>query len=589
MQMRKYRPALVSPAALLALCLLNPSAVATAADTPQPLPPARPLQTELLGPLDLSHAKEGALILVRVDLDWSAGGCTLRAGSVVQGHIVHFDRRSKTQKTSTIHVLFDAATCDGQPSAPYPLSLIALVGPVGGTSQTGQSGVSEAALLADAPGLAIGGGGSTLRSASQASNINTFTLLPARSLPPTIVPGQVVDIARTNLSVGTGVQGATVISGDRKDVRLEKSTSLILLPTASLSQSIGSGAGASPQKPAVARGSIPGTGGGLPTAPASVPVKAETGPADQTEICTAACTVASLTGSAANSSIDGVLSIHNLGYAPHDLTPRVEFNNETTLTWLDEHNLLCTFDPHQLRNRPNAREEDPRDIRAVLIDPATRTVKRVVQWHVRGSDHYLWQLSGGRVIVHIGKELRVFGPDLKQLATIPIDGPVAYVISSPSGDHIVIGIVKVLYSEAVYRQLQETLSEDPEEEVDLRILDRDLRPLASLKRSTKSAIPVLADNGELRVTKEANSRWKLSEFRWDRTEHLIQTVKSACRPALSTPKTTSSSPSVAPPPADDGIACSDPTVDRCSRANPPPTKSHNPPRARRQTFSLYAS
>ncbi len=494
---------------------------------------ARPLQTELIGPLEGSRIHPGSPVLLRVDLDWSGPGCRLRSGSIVQGHVVQVAKRSKTVRNAEVQLAFDAADCDGHPGTPHGFSLVALVGPAGGTSETGQSGVSEGPPLAGAPGLAISGG---IRSASAAAQITSGQVLPTRSLPSQILPGQVVDLRKVNLSVGTGVNGATVIITVGRDTRLETATSLILVPRASPAL-VGAGA-------ATPTGSVPTPAAGnvsAPTAHAAAgaavapPVVAEA--ADETEICSGACTTVRDPASAVTQTgkIVASLPIGSLGYRPKVKRQVPSFDDETTLTYLDDKNLLCTFDPHQLRQRPGNNEEVVRTIRAVLIDPRSQTVKRVVEWRVRGDNQYLWRLAGGRVLVHMGHELRLFDAELQPLRSIPVEGRVAWVASSPSSDHIAVGTIKERYSDFVYRELENTSSEVPDEDVEVRVLDRELHPLLTAHRSSHMLVPVLADEGELRVHAAGRGRWKIAAYHWDQTEQTVVTAKSACRPVLSAP------------------------------------------------------
>ena len=48
-------------------------------------------------------------------------------------------------------------------------------------------------------------------------------------------------------------------------------------------------------------------------------------------------------------------------------------------------------------------------------------------------------------------------------------------------------------------------------------------------------VPVLSDEGELRVRGIGKGRWKITAYGWDQTEHPIVTAKSTCRPVLSAP------------------------------------------------------
>ena len=522
-------PRVLSLLCLLPVCRPAPGG---AADLSAPV---RPLQTELIGPLEGSRIHPGSPVLLRVDLDWSGPGCRLRSGSIVQGRVTQVVKRSKTVKNAEVQLVFDAADCDGHPGTPHGFTLVALVGPAGGTSQTGQSGVSEGPPLAGAVGLSISGG---VRSASAAAAITTAQLSPARSLPSQILPGQVVDVRRVNLSVGTGVDGATVIVAVGHDTRLEAATSLILVPRVAPAL-VGAGAatptGSVPVPARVAGVAAAGIGPSslASAAPAPRPVEAP----DETEICSGACTVVKdpVGAVAQTGKMVASLPIGTLGYKPKVKRQAPSFDDETTLTYLDNNNLLCTFDPHELRQRPGNNEEVVRTIRAVLIDPRSQTVKRVLEWRVRGDNQYLWRLAGGRVLVHMGHELRLFDAELRPLRSIPVEGRVAWVASSPSSDHVAVGTIKERYADFVYREMENTSSEVPDEDVEVRVFDGEFHQLLTTHRSSHMLVPVLADEGELRVHAAGRGRWKIAAYGWDQTEHAVVTAKSACRPVLSAP------------------------------------------------------
>jgi hypothetical protein len=338
---------------------------------------------------------------------------------------------------------------------------------------------------------------------------------------------------------------------------LEFGTSLILTPTTAedvVERKRSQAADDLPKPAQPIRGfSVSGTGGGgsemVPSTPteakkAIAPIKpiapgVPAEPPDETEICSGACGVVSGMDNGVathDSTAVASLPISELGYAPHEKREIRSFDNETTLTYLDANNLLCTFEPHQLRERNGWNEEASYNVRAVLIDPVTHSIKRVMKWRVRGDNQYLWRVAGGRVLVHMGDNLELYDAELKQLRAIHVDGRVAWVVSSPTGDHLAIGTVKERHSEAVHRELAQALAEEPEEDIEIRVFDHDFKVLLTAQRSSKAPVPVLSDSGELRVHGDGHGHWKITEFRWDRTEHTIVRTNSACRPTLSTPE-----------------------------------------------------
>ncbi len=488
--------------------------------------PVRPLQTELIGPLDLSRVHEGSSVLLRVDLAWSGTGCVLRAGGIVRGHVVRVERRSKQVKSSEVELRFDAADCNGQPEVPFRLRLVALVEPAGGTYSPGGSGTSEAPPLADAVGLSSGGG---VRSASAASAINDAGTVVARNLPSRITPGQVIGIGTDDAADGGGGEHGDcggrarrpAGAGDEPDFDGD----------AGGGGGRGEGGGTAGWGEAICgcAGGDSGCGGGGSGGGAGGRDGGLLGCLQRGERDGGAA------GPAQASALQAKLPLGSLGYAPRERRRAPAFDNDTTLTYLSATSLLCTFDPHELRQRRSGAEAG-RTIRVVLIDPTTHSVKRVMRWRVEADDQYLWPLGGGRVLVHMGHELRLLDSELRPLRSVGAESRVAWVVSSPLGEHIAVGMVKERHSERVHRELEESMAREPEEDVEVRLLDGDLKPVLTAMRSSETAAPVLTDAGELRVRAGKRGQWRITEYRWDKTERTLASATSACRPILSAPE-----------------------------------------------------
>ena len=475
-----------------------------------------PIQTELVGPLDITRLRVGTPVLAKLSVPWNGTACTLRAGSILSGHVAELDPRTKQNRVSRVTVLFDTADCDGSHATPFPTTLVSvLAGTLGGDPN-----LAEGPALADAVGLSIGSG---IRSAAQASAITDYSPLPIRKLPTKVVPGQVVGLNRIKLSVGTGVSGGSVLSSPNHDLRLEAATHLILLPRSA------------PAAASVA--SNPPTAGAAPgvstppmaTAPPPPPV-------DETEICTAACSTTADAGAILGPSAKvSSLSTVALGYSPREKREVTSFGYDATLTYLNTENLLFTFDPHRLRERGGGfLNETSRTVRAVLVDPSSQKVKRILDWRVQGEGRYIWRVGEDRLLVHVGNRLRLFGPDLLPVRSVTLPGPLAWISAAPSGNHFAVGIYDERHSPEMHRQLLDVTGEDPEEDIDIHVYDGDLNLLLSTIRSTAAFPPVLSDSGEIRVRSTGHTHWQISEYLWDRTERTIARTNSACRPRVST-------------------------------------------------------
>lgn len=123
-----------------------------------------------------------------------------------------------------------------------------------------------------------------------------------------------------------------------------------------------------------------------------------------------------------------------MGYAPRPHQELGALNDDVALGWLGPQQLLLAFNPHTLieRDRQPTTGAAVRRIHAVLLDPATSKVLSNADWFLSDGGEFLWQLSGGRVLVHVGNELRIYGAGMQIERQISLDGPLEFVRLSPS-------------------------------------------------------------------------------------------------------------------------------------------------------------
>jgi hypothetical protein len=172
-----------------------------------------------------------------------------------------------------------------------------------------------------------------------------------------------------------------------------------------------------------------------------------------------------------------------------------------------------------------------RIIRAVAVDLATKRVVKTVDWRVPDSGQYFWPLGNERVLVHVGDELRVYGPGLEQRKKISLGGPLAFVRQSPSSAFLAIGVVNERHTPEIHRQLQEAEGHQPEEDIEVRVLDSDLQLITKIMRSSRQAFPVLLDDGEVRIVKIGPDRWRMVEHSWAGERRVLAQAHSSCLPS----------------------------------------------------------
>jgi hypothetical protein len=481
----------------------------------------------LLIPVSVHGTSVGKPIYARVLSDWQSPGCTLRSGGIVKGRLVAAVAHSKSAKTSSLAVLFDSAECAGRQVKPLPLVVIALLAPSPDFPLN-----STTAPLNEAIGLDISGGSRNegpggMRSVMTAAATANMQLA-REERPATVKPGSVVGLRGLKLSVGTGPEGSSVVSAVGQDVRLERGFRFYLASNATPPPAAAAGATATTAAPSSAAPPSPSVylAAEPPTALASAPV-------DETETCSPPhCSIVLPDANAtATTGAEASVSIAELGYAPRRNREAYNFDHEAAVAFLGSGELLCTFNPHTLVER-SAEQDATRVIRALLMDVTTMRVTRTLDWHVPDDKQYLWPSHDNRVLVHVGDELRVYGPGLKLENRTRLGGPLTFLRTSPSGRMIVLGILHERHSPEMHRQLQSALEGPPEEDVEVRLLDGNLQPLGSWLNSGNLAAPVLSNGGELRLLLNSNQRYRIVEYGWNKQRRNVASIISACTPDL---------------------------------------------------------
>src|SRR5215469_9192858 len=88
-----------------------------------------PVQAVLIQRLNARKVKVGDSILAKLVLPWKSPECDLRAGAIIQGHVVTQKAHSKMEKTSEIGISFESGQCDGLEMKPLYLTVAALLAP----------------------------------------------------------------------------------------------------------------------------------------------------------------------------------------------------------------------------------------------------------------------------------------------------------------------------------------------------------------------------------------------------------------------------------------------------------------------------
>jgi hypothetical protein len=469
------------------------------------------------------RTRVGATVFAQVIIEWRGTDCLLTNGAILEGHVISVVPYSKTARDSEIVLAFTKAQCGEPKMRDFELLLAAIAAPPNNP---------DLGILTDPVPFNTSASG-------RRENINNMNAAQGATWPlaagiyqisrvlPTMKMGDVSGIRGLNLSVGTGPDNGSILTSKKHDVSLEKHSVLLLIPRE----------GTFPRttiNPVVANHPSEAASGAADADAPSVP--APTSVAD-IDVCEPPqCNVALPTGDASETAdVATSISVKQLGYSPRPQRVANSFDNDEALVYLSSKELLVTFNPHVLLSRHDLGPSGitMRVIRAALVDTMSRRVTHTVDWELPDNRQYLWPLGEGRVLVHVGSELRVYGAGLKIQNRIPLEGPLAFVRITPDGSFTAIGVIHERHSQELHAQLRQSLQGEPEEDVKVEVLNRNFEFIATRQSRSGLIAPTLLNEGQTELLAQPNGRYRISMLTWDNRASTIARFNSSCTPQIS--------------------------------------------------------
>ena len=487
-----------------------------------------PIRAELIKNLDVRRVKTGSSVFARVTQDWTGLGCTLRSGAIIEANVEVALPRDKAKSGSQLALSFSKAQCGGNEMTPIELVLAAVSWTADDDiTLRGQYPVVKHMVVSDGSPIVPGGPKSAASHQSQALDGIEFKSSDLFASPPVLHPGDVYGVRGVKLQMGGGPGGSSLLFSRNHEVVLDQHTELLLLPTSIAFKRV-------PGSAAKSAGTIAATAkpaSSVPTAPASPPPPKEF-EACSPPLCNVDMPVAvDETSNHPSTSI----AIDSLGYAPRMNREIAQLDNEAALIWIGQQQMLVAFNPHTLvlRNGMTTIDAPVRKIHAVLLDLATSHVISTTDWELSDSGKFLWQLPGDRILVHAENELRVYDQHLVLMSQFPLTGPLGFVRISPNGELMAIGILKERHSHELHQKLSEDLNQNPEEDVEILILDKDLKTITQATTTSDLVPPTLLNEGQVNLLAQPKMRYRLAMYTWDNQTRTLARFSSACTPELS--------------------------------------------------------
>lgn len=491
-------------------------------------PGIKPVQAELIADLNARLLKVGSTVFARVTVDWTGTDCVLKSGAILEASVLSVTPHTKTTKSSELGLAFTKAQCGEAKMMPFKLMLAAMAAPTQD---------SDLGILNDTVPFLIGSGAGAIgavksmqfSATGEREVTNTYTSPFPAGAPMHM--GEVVGIRRLKLEVGTGAESSSVLTSQDRDIALDKHTALLLVPTqGTIPRATASAEAAQP-----AVNGAPESGSAASAAGAVVqPTVPELGDAD---LCVPPdCNVALPSGAAIDVGKPlASISIRQLGFSPRPPKMINSFDNDEALAYLGRKELLVAFNPHILAPRHYLGRSGwtVRVIRAVLVDTETHQVTHTVDWDLADERQFLWALPDGRVLVHVGSELRIYGEGLKIQNRLSLDGPLAFVKVTPDGSFMAIGVIHERHSPELHAQLKESLNEEPAEDVSVTVLNRNLDTIAKSSAQSNLMAPTLLNEGQATLLAQPHMRYRILMRTWDERSWTVARFTSSCTPELS--------------------------------------------------------
>jgi hypothetical protein len=493
-----------------------------------------PIDAHLLSDIRAHQLKVGESVFARVDGRWEGDECVLRDGAILEGHVIAVVPHSKTEANSEVTLAFTRAQCKGLKMDDFKLLLSAVAAP---PPDEMDRGILTDALPLNTRGAGNAGGPGTgatgidaLKMTQESTTMNLQIDSMGKGSPPLphMKMGDVVGIRGVKLNVGSGPDHSSVLTATNRDLTLITNTVFVLVPMED----------AIPLATVVRVSAQPATTGTAATAAdASLAMPIPPPPVNDIDVCVPPqCDVALPPGNApSEGTVHGSISISQLGYGARAQRVMTTFDHDEELAYLGPHELLVAFNPHVLlsRHELGSGAVTKRVIRAAVVDTATRRVTHTVDWELPDDGQYLWPLTEGRVLVHVGSELRVYGAGLKVQNRLGLTGPLEFVRVTPDGSFIAVGVIHERHSAELHAQLRESLGTEPEEDVTILVLNHNFEVIATAKTVSGMLPPTLLNEGQVKLLAQPEMRYRILMQNWDNHTSTFARFESSCTPDLS--------------------------------------------------------
>ncbi len=482
----------------------------------------RPVPVEVLSYVDVGSSHPGSRFYVKLIGPWEGLGCYFYDGQVLQGTVDLASRRGKGQRESQLAISFPNMRCAGNKST-MNLVLAAMEWDAG-LDKIPDSQYPSVVTIANP------------RIGSSGFSMDGMTMMAMNQRPKNQIPlkaGDVLGMDGVTLEIGKGPERSSLLKSTKGDVHLEKESMMLLIP-----ETIAFSKGHEAEGVSLLGDTSAGSPAPRSPAAANISLKAPSlPPPEEFEPCKPPACAVDLPSSDHDTrgTPSKSIGIRALGYAPRPEQELGELTYDEALAWLGPHQLLIAFNPHTLIDRAGQTSTGMalRRIHAIVVDPATSKVLSSADWFLPDMGEFMWQLAGGRVLIHVGNELRIYGEGMQIERQIPLGGPLKFVRLSPNGELMAIATARETHTPEQHAALRENLNAEPPENVEIQILDKDFKPISQATTSSKIIPPTLLNEGQVQLLGKLKTHFVLRLARWNGEPATVARFSSACIPDVS--------------------------------------------------------
>lgn len=480
--------------------------------------------SEVLGRIDSPRSSAGDSFFVRTTTAWTEGRCSMPRAMMLEGRIAKVQRKGSGTKREQMDLRFLPIPCSGDEAQQIIPILVAM--------QSSHADPREGFIAQQQLAATLA---ANLKRAPQANGPNSNTRTPA---PPESMGGSVGALGNLSpfssseqpfrVAEASGFPGVKitlpVLTSD--PTALSSPSPVLIDPGTRFRLVLQLEPRPAPSDhPPEERAAL-----GIPPANAKPPpVKEDV----EMESCVeTGCAFADSSRAIADSQIERTLSLHAFGFRARENRVLRALAEDATVSFLGNDQLLITFNAHPLILRSQEESTSlasPRIIRALLFS-STDKIIRAQDWRVPGEGAYLWPLDHGRVLVHVGGTLVVYGPRLAVERQWTLPGELRFLRVSPSRNLIVTVVMRERHTPEQHRRLVEFVGPDHpvDEDFELTLLDGQLRVESTRLLQTWPTPPEVLDTGLILTQRGLEERWTVDESTWEGKQRQILHATSGC-------------------------------------------------------------